>query len=108
MLPADSDRGCQRQSLEMSQVLGNLQSPQLVHFSTIPSVEETEITGHMVARLHVSVDVERSSPYTPSDIDLFVTLRHFDSSGDDILYTGAVGDPVPVTKGRLRIWPSQN
>lgn len=39
----------------------------------------------------------------PSEIDLFVTLRHLDAQGEEIFYTGTVGDPVPVTKGWLRV-----
>ncbi|GKZ86127.1 hypothetical protein AnigIFM56816_000978 [Aspergillus niger] len=38
----------------------------------------------------------------PSDIDLFVTIRHLDEAEKEIFYTGTAGDPVPLTKGWLR------
>ncbi|KAF4339640.1 cocaine esterase [Fusarium beomiforme] len=81
--------------------LGTLEKPEVVQFSTPAFEAETEITGHVVAHLNVSVSPDPSGP-TPSDIDLFVTLRHFDPSGQEVFYTGTAGDPVPVTKGWLR------
>lgn len=72
-----------------------------VTFTTAPAEVETEITGHITAQLNVSVDAE--SDVTPSDIDLFVTLRHLDSAGKEIFYTGTAGDPVPLCKGYLRL-----
>lgn len=84
--------------------LGTLKSPQLVQFSTPPvEVEqETEITGHIVARLNVSMN-----PYlcnlTPTDIDLFLTLRHISPQGKEVFYTGTAGDNVPLCKGWLRL-----
>ncbi|EGP86986.1 unnamed protein product [Zymoseptoria tritici ST99CH_1A5] len=83
--------------------LGNLNDPQLVQFTTPPFPSETEITGHIVA--HLSVSASQASPgqaTTPSDIDLFLTLRHISPSGKEIFYTGTAGDPVPLTKGWLR------
>ncbi|KAF4962160.1 hypothetical protein FSARC_9734 [Fusarium sarcochroum] len=82
--------------------LGTLENPELLQFSTSPFDSETEITGHIVAHLNVSVSPDPSGP-TPSDIDLFVTLRHYDPSGQEVFYTGTAGDPVPVTKGWLRV-----
>ncbi|KAM0562292.1 hypothetical protein ACHAPJ_001979 [Fusarium lateritium] len=82
--------------------LGTLDNPEVVQFSTSPFDSETEITGHIVAHLNVSVSPDPSGP-TPSDIDLFVTLRHYDPSGQEVFYTGTAGDPVPVTKGWLRV-----
>ncbi|KAF9766044.1 hypothetical protein IL306_001583 [Fusarium sp. DS 682] len=82
--------------------LGTLEKPEVVQFSTPAFEAETEITGHVVAHLNVSVSPDPSGP-TPSDIDLFVTLRHFDPSGQEVFYTGTAGDPVPVTKGWLRV-----
>ena len=38
----------------------------------------------------------------PSEIDVFVTLRHVGPDGQEIFYTGTAGDPVPLTKGWLR------
>ncbi|CVK94667.1 probable hydrolase, CocE/NonD family [Fusarium proliferatum] len=82
--------------------LGTLEKPEVVQFSTPAFEAETEITGHVVAHLNVSVSPDPSGP-TPSDIDLFVTLRHFDPSGQEVFYTGTAGDPVPLTKGWLRV-----
>ncbi|KAF4948604.1 hypothetical protein FGADI_9508 [Fusarium gaditjirri] len=82
--------------------LGTLEKPEVVQFSTPAFEAETEITGHVVAHLNVSVSPDPSGP-TPSDIDLFVTLRHFDPSGQQVFYTGTAGDPVPLTKGWLRV-----
>lgn len=82
--------------------LGNVDHPQLVQFTTSPFEAETEITGHIMAHLGVS----RSGipgQNSPSDMDIFVTLRHFDVQGKEIFYTGSMGDPVPVVKGWLRV-----
>jgi predicted acyl esterase len=82
--------------------LGTMQSPQLLQFTTPPFDSETEITGHVVAHLNVSVSPDPASPHTPSDLDLFLTLRHLGPDGKEIFYTGTAGDPVPLTKGWLR------
>ncbi|SPQ25600.1 808529c1-3046-4a45-998e-04deac6c5173 [Thermothielavioides terrestris] len=82
--------------------LGTMTNPQLLQFTTPPFTAETEITGHIVAHLHVSVSPDPASATTPSDIDLFLTLRHLGPDGREIFYTGTAGDPVPVTKGWLR------
>jgi predicted acyl esterase len=82
--------------------MGTIQDPQLLQFTTEPFETETEITGHIVAHLNVSVSPDRAGP-TPSDIDLFVTLRHIGPHGREIQYTGTAGDPVPLTKGWLRV-----
>ncbi|KAH7014593.1 X-Pro dipeptidyl-peptidase protein [Microdochium trichocladiopsis] len=82
--------------------LGTMKDQKFVQFSTAPFEEETEITGHVVAHLNVSVTPDPDGP-TPSDIDLFVTLRYFGPDGKEIFYTGTAGDPVPLTKGWLRV-----
>ena len=82
---------------------GNLKTPQLVQFTTEPFARETEFTGHIVVHLNVSVSSLPDKQTSPSEIDLFITLRHLDAQGAEILYTGTVGDPVPVTKGWLRV-----
>ncbi|KAL1957499.1 hypothetical protein VTO42DRAFT_5962 [Malbranchea cinnamomea] len=82
--------------------LGTIQNPQFVQFTTPPFEEETEITGHIVAHLSVSVTPDPDGP-TPSDIDLFLTLRYISPEGKEIFYTGTAGDPVPLTKGWLRV-----
>ncbi|KAK5069241.1 hypothetical protein LTR64_008604 [Lithohypha guttulata] len=82
--------------------LGSLDQPQSLQFATAPMQKETEITGHIVAHLNVSV-----TPYIggslPSDIDLFLTLRHISAAGKEVFYTGTAGDPVPLCKGWLRV-----
>lgn len=83
--------------------LGKLDTPRLVQFKTELFDAETEITGHIVAHLNVSCSASSSSAKPPSDIDLFVTLRHLDSAGKEIFYTGTAGDPVPLVKGWQRV-----
>lgn len=92
------------QKLISYRALGDLKNPQTVQFETKPFEKETEFTGHIVVHLNVSATKdENSSAPGPSDIDLFVTIRHIAADGKEILYTGTVGDPVPVTKGWLRV-----
>lgn len=74
-----------------------------VSFTSSQFESETEITGHIVARLNVSVSRRRWQSTTPSDIDLFLSLRHISSSGDEVFYTGTTGEPAPATKGFLRV-----
>ncbi|KAK5059698.1 hypothetical protein LTR84_009581 [Exophiala bonariae] len=62
-----------------------------------------EITGHIVAHLTVSASRSKADASPPSDIDLFVTLRKLDQSGNEVYFTGTMGDPVPITKGWLRM-----
>ena len=84
--------------------LGTLDAPQLVQFSTPEFEEETEITGHVIARLSISMtsDSGARSDGKDRDIDVFVTIRHIDVSGQEVYYTGTAGDAVPLTKGWLR------
>ncbi|GAA5875152.1 hypothetical protein JCM8547_005537 [Rhodosporidiobolus lusitaniae] len=63
--------------------------------------KETEIAGHPLVNLVVGVE-KRPDGTAPKDVDLFVTLRHFDADGKEIFYTGTAGDPVPLVKGWLR------
>lgn len=74
-----------------------------VSFTSAEFESETEITGHVVVRLNVSVARCRWQSTTPSDIDLFLSLRHLSSSSDEVFYTGTTGEPAPVTKGFLRV-----
>lgn len=76
-------------------------SQSAVQFKTAPMEEETEFTGHPTARLSVSCTAKEGGG-SPSDIDLFVTLRHFSADGKEIFYTGTAGDNVPLCKGWLR------
>lgn len=82
--------------------LGTLENPQLIMFTTPPFELETELTGHMVAHLNVSVEADPLGP-VPSEIDLFLSVRHLSKSGKEINYTGTLGGPIGVTKGWLRV-----
>lgn len=92
---------------ELSATSGEVTYPALdsekgiVHFRSAPAKEETEITGHIVLRTTVSVS-STADGNVPKDLDLFVTLRHYDSAGEEVFYTGTAGDPVPLCKGWLR------
>jgi predicted acyl esterase len=99
------DRSQTQNSSQVSyRALGDLKNPQTVHFRTKPFPKETEFTGHIVVHLNISATKDQdSSSSGPSDIDLFITLRCLTPDGKEILYTGTVGDPVPVTKGWLRV-----
>lgn len=86
--------------------LGSLDHPQAIQFQSPIFDSETEITGHVVAHLSVSMSPEKIGSSTEpeeKDIDLFLTLRHIDPSGKEVLYTGTAGDGVPLTKGWLRV-----
>ncbi|KAE8140004.1 Alpha/Beta hydrolase protein [Aspergillus pseudotamarii] len=82
--------------------LGKAKASDMVTFQSAPFEKETEITGHIVAHLNVSVSRDQWGN-SPSDLDLFLSLRHISPSGDEVSYTGSTGDPVPVTKGWLRV-----
>ncbi|KAK7508868.1 X-Pro dipeptidyl-peptidase protein [Phyllosticta citriasiana] len=69
---------------------------------TAPFTAETDITGNVVAHLNVSMTADPTDP-RPPDIDLFLTLRHISPAGNEVFYTGTAGDPVPLTKGWLRV-----
>ncbi|KAG4422623.1 hypothetical protein IFR04_004244 [Cadophora malorum] len=72
-------------------------------FETTQFEQETEITGHVLARLNVSMIPDSSETESgEKDIDLFLTLRYIDPHGKEVLYTGTAGDGVPLTKGWLR------
>ncbi|KAK3677161.1 hypothetical protein LTR78_002699 [Recurvomyces mirabilis] len=84
--------------------LGLLANPQLVQFTTPVFEQETEITGHIVAHLALSSSkANAEQKTTPSDIDVFLTLRYISPEGKEVFYTGTAGDPVPLTKGWLRM-----
>ena len=73
-----------------------------VQFKTQPVEKEIEFTGHIIAHLNVSISALEYAN-SPSEMDLFVTLRHLDKNRNEIFYTGADGDAVPVCKGWLRV-----
>ena len=62
--------------------------------------KETEIAGHPLANLVVSVE-KRADGTAPKDVDLFLTLRHFDAEGKEIYYTGELSLTVPLHFARL-------
>jgi predicted acyl esterase len=72
-----------------------------VTFSSPAFTVETEITGHIVLHVFVSVSGVAESE-CPSDIDIFVALHHFQGE-HEIFYTGTTGQPIPVTNGHLRV-----
>ncbi|KAI0595643.1 X-Pro dipeptidyl-peptidase C-terminal non-catalytic domain-containing protein [Biscogniauxia sp. FL1348] len=104
-LTADQNLVSSKQGSEPEQVsypaLGTLDNPKVVQFTTPRFDEETEITGHVIAHLNVSMTPEEA--VGEKDIDIFLTLRHLNSSGKEIFYTGTAGDPVPLCKGWLRV-----
>jgi predicted acyl esterase len=61
-----------------------------------------EITGHILAHLVVSASKDKDGQ-SPTDIDLFVTLRKLAKEGSEVFYTGTMGDAVPIVKGWQRI-----
>ncbi|KAJ5649466.1 uncharacterized protein N7484_003189 [Penicillium longicatenatum] len=78
--------------------LGTLDNPEVIQFVTPAFEEKTEVTGHIVAHLNVSVTAD-SHHSTPQDIDIFLTLRYVSPEGKEVFYTGTAGDPVPLCKG---------
>jgi predicted acyl esterase len=66
-----------------------------IALETPPLQQDVEVTGPMAASFWVSSSTE--------DMDLFLTLRHFDADGNEVLETGQQGRPVPVAKGWLRV-----
>jgi len=81
--------------------LGSLGKPEAIQFSTEPFEHDIEITGHAVARLSISTTPAEDED--DNDIDIFVTLRYLSPHGNEVHYTGTAGDPVPLTKGWLRV-----
>lgn len=63
-------------------------------FSLPPQEEEVEITGPIAVRLVVSSDT--------ADADLFLALRLFAPSGEEVLFVGSNDPQVPVGLGWLR------
>lgn len=63
-------------------------------FSTAPFEHDTEITGPVAARLHVST--------TAVDADLFLTVRAYDTAGKEYLIVAASELNAPLAQGWLR------
>lgn len=85
------------------QAPSGLREQHKLQFTTAPFKEDIEITGHITAHLNVSASAISDNDSQPSEIDLFLTIRHLDKSGKEVFYTGSDGDPVPVCKGWLRV-----
>ena len=82
--------------------LGNMNNQHLIQFRSERLEAETEVTGYIVAHLNVSVTAVPGGT-VPTDIDLFLTLRHFGRDEREIYYTGITGEPVPLCKGWQRL-----
>ncbi|KAI8225592.1 Cocaine esterase [Colletotrichum sp. SAR 10_86] len=52
----------------------------------------------IIAHLTVSASRKPGKDTLPTDIDLFVTLRKINLNGQEVFYTGTMGDPVPIVK----------
>jgi predicted acyl esterase len=65
-----------------------------VTFFTPAFEKETEITGPVAARLHVSS--------TTTDADLFLVLQAFDPEGQEVVFSGAQHPRTPISQGWLR------
>ncbi|MFJ1910431.1 CocE/NonD family hydrolase [Streptomyces sp. NPDC088147] len=65
-----------------------------VEFSTPPLPERTEITGPLAAKLFVS-------SFT-TDADLFLVVRVYSPSGEEVVFQGALDPHTPVGQGWLR------
>jgi predicted acyl esterase len=83
-------------SAASSQVMGGGIKPGMgIALETPPLPDDVEVTGPLAASFWVSSSSE--------DMDLFLTLRNFDATGNEIMETGQQGAPVPVAKGWLRV-----
>ncbi|KAM5511611.1 x-pro dipeptidyl-peptidase (s15 family) protein [Fusarium oxysporum f. sp. phaseoli] len=98
---APSSPASKKNAVVSYKALGLIKNPQLVQFITAAFETETEITGHIVA--HLNVSVEAAEAVQNPDIDVFVTVRHLSHEGREVFYTGSSGDNVPVCKGWLRV-----
>ena len=74
-----------------------------LQFRTQPVERAIEYTGHIVAHINVSATAADPKSSPPSEMDLFVTVRHLNKHEKEVSYTGADGDSVPVCKGWLRV-----
>lgn len=83
--------------------LSTLDKPEAIQFTTPAFEKETEITGHIVAHLNVSMIPEDAASKAEKDIDIFLTLRYLAPTGQEVHYTGTAGDPIPLAKGWLRV-----
>lgn len=70
------------------------QASEEVTFYLAPLQDPLELTGPLSVTLFASTSA--------SDMNLFVTLRLFDPTGLEVLFTGAVEPNAPITQGWLR------
>lgn len=56
-------------------------------FFSLKADKEFEINGHITANLVMGVE-KREDGTAPTELDVFVTLRHLDADGKEIFYTG--------------------
>ena len=59
-----------------------------------PVEEETEVTGPLAAKLHISSST--------TDADLFLVFRVFDPDGEEVTFMGAIDPHTPIAQGWLR------
>ncbi|KAE8861480.1 hypothetical protein PTNB73_07034 [Pyrenophora teres f. teres] len=79
------------------EALGSLDKPKLLQFTTAAFEQETEITGHIVAHLNVSLSAHPTHA-TPSDIDLFLTLRYISPKATKSTTQAQPATPSPLPK----------
>ena len=65
-----------------------------VTFSTSPQVEDVEITGPIAAKLFISS--------SRADADLFLVVRVFSESDEEVVFQGALDPHTPIAQGWLR------
>jgi len=65
-----------------------------VTFTTPPLPEDTEITGPLSARIHLSSST--------TDADVFLVVRAFSPDGDEVVFQGAIDPFTPISQGWLR------
>ena len=63
-------------------------------FYSTPMAEETEITGPLSAKLHISSST--------ADADLFLVVGVFDPDGEEVTFMGAIDPHTPIAQGWLR------
>jgi uncharacterized protein len=91
----DAEEGC----LTFSPVAGEGSAPYEalgdgLTFTSAPLEREVEVTGPSAAKLFVSSSTV--------DADLFVVVRVFDPSGEEVVFQGAIDPHTPVAQGWLR------
>lgn len=65
-----------------------------IRFLSHPLLQDTEITGPIMVRLHISS--------TTADADLFVVVHVYDAGGEEITFQGAMDPYTSIGKGWLR------